>query len=103
MRYGQQMEFFFNCILITLHVILTNKIILQEQVYVYVYLFLFNGEDRVTYRKTQTVDFILRLTGDFFQAFGVYFHQIKQPFAITNFFRPLDVQGSSAKCFQWSA
>lgn len=60
-------------------------------------------EDRVTYRNMQTVDFILRLTGDFFQAFGIYFHQIKQPFAITNFFWPLNIQGSSAKCFQWSA
>lgn len=51
----------------------------------------------------QTIDFILGLTGDFFQAFGIYFHQIKEPFAITNFFRPLDVQGSGTKCFQWSA
>lgn len=56
-----------------------------------------------TYRNMQTIYFILGLTGDFFQAFGIYFHQIKQPFAITNFFRPLDVQGSSTKCFQWSA
>lgn len=64
---------------------------------------LIHEQKTLTYRNMQTVDFILRLTGDFFQAFGIYFHQIKQPFAITNFFRPLDVQGSGTKCFQWSA
>lgn len=51
----------------------------------------------------QKIDFILWLTGNFFQALGFYFHQIQQPFAITNFFWPLDVQGSRTKCFQWPA
>lgn len=58
---------------------------------------------RVTYHNTQTIDLTFRLTGDFFQSFGIYFHQIKQPLAITNFFWPLDIQGSGTKGFQWSA
>lgn len=52
------------------------------------------------YLEVQEVYFTSWLTSDLFQSFGFYFHQIKQPFAVANFFWPLDVQGCRAKVFK---
>ena len=53
-----------------------------------------------TYLYVQKVYFLLWLTSYLFQSFGFYFHQIKQPFAVADFFGPLDIQGCCAEVFK---
>lgn len=53
-----------------------------------------------TYLQVQEVYFTSWLTIQLFQSFGFYLHQIKQPFAIADFFWPLDIQSGCAKVFK---